>query len=225
MLLCSPVSVSLCLHLLGISDLLFFSTRAPQPSLVSHCLTIHILALFLILPFMLYAPCPFNAPFLFYVFQLLHTPPSTLLNPSQQQQPPQLQQQQQPHLFSVPCTYSFCAPCACNVCNASACSPASISSTSRVLCLIIMVTLQLLWRFSHTFSITGCYAKIPQPLWQLRLFVFSGIVELILYVSVTGSNPLPAVNRLYDQSPSLWKIPRDSSAPLEIIQKSLRILW
>jgi hypothetical protein len=32
MLLCSPVSVSLCLHLLALSDLLFFSTRAPQPS-------------------------------------------------------------------------------------------------------------------------------------------------------------------------------------------------
>jgi hypothetical protein len=32
MLLCSPVSVSLCLHLLALSELLFFSTRAPQPS-------------------------------------------------------------------------------------------------------------------------------------------------------------------------------------------------
>ena len=32
MLLCSPVSVSLCLHLLVFSDLLFFSTRATQPS-------------------------------------------------------------------------------------------------------------------------------------------------------------------------------------------------
>jgi hypothetical protein len=32
MLLCSPVSMSLCLHLLALFDLLFFSTRAPQPS-------------------------------------------------------------------------------------------------------------------------------------------------------------------------------------------------
>jgi hypothetical protein len=31
------------------------------------------LALSILLPFMLYAPCPFNAPFLFCVFQLLHT--------------------------------------------------------------------------------------------------------------------------------------------------------
>jgi hypothetical protein len=67
---------------------------------------------------------------------------------------------------------------------------APISSTSLVLCLIIMVTLQLLWQFSHAFSITGCYAEIPQPLWKLRLFVFSGIVELILSVSITGSNPI-----------------------------------
>jgi hypothetical protein len=42
---------------------------------------------------------------------------------------------------------------------------ALISSTSRVFCLIIMVTLPLLWQFSHAFSITGCYAEIPQPLW------------------------------------------------------------
>jgi hypothetical protein len=62
-----------------------------------------------------------------------------------------------------------------------------ISSTSRVLCLILMVTLQLLWPFSHAFSITGCYAEIPQPLWQLRLFVFSVTVELILSVSITSS--------------------------------------
>jgi hypothetical protein len=32
MLLCSLISMSLCLHLLGIYHLLFFSTRAPQPS-------------------------------------------------------------------------------------------------------------------------------------------------------------------------------------------------
>jgi hypothetical protein len=62
-----------------------------------------------------------------------------------------------------------------------------MSSTSRVLCLILMVTLQLLWRFFHAFSITGCYAEIPQPLCQLRLFVFSVTVELILSVSVTSS--------------------------------------
>jgi hypothetical protein len=60
---------------------------------------------------------------------------------------------------------------------------APISSTSQVLCVIIIVTLQLLWLFSHAFSITGCYAEIPQPLWQLRLFVFSVTVELTFSVN------------------------------------------
>jgi hypothetical protein len=39
-----------------------------------------------------------------------------------------------------------------------------ISSTSRVLCVIIIITLQLLCLFSHAFNITGCYVEIPQPL-------------------------------------------------------------
>jgi hypothetical protein len=47
---------------------------------------------------------------------------------------------------------------------------------------------------AHAFSINGCDAEIPQPLWQLRLFIFSVTVELILSVSVTGSNAHPSVN-------------------------------
>jgi hypothetical protein len=58
-------------------------------------------------------PSPFDPPFFYSAFQLLYSPPSSLLNPSSQPQP---------HLFSVPCTYSFCAPCACNVRNSFACS-------------------------------------------------------------------------------------------------------
>jgi hypothetical protein len=61
-----------------------------------------------------------------------------------------------------------------------------LSSTSRVLCLFIIMTLQLLWQFSHAFSITGCYVEIPQPLWQLILFVFSVAVELTFFVLVIG---------------------------------------
>jgi hypothetical protein len=74
-LLCSPVSVSLCLHLLWIFDLLFFSTRAPQPSfsVLLSCST-HSLRFLCLLPFMIYVPFPLNAPFLFSVFQLLYTP-------------------------------------------------------------------------------------------------------------------------------------------------------
>jgi hypothetical protein len=44
----------------------------------------------------------------------------------------------------------------------------TISSTSRVLCVIIIVTLKLLWPFSHAFNFTVCYTEIPQPLWQFE---------------------------------------------------------
>ena len=66
---------------------------------------------------------------------------------------------------------------------------APISSTSRVLCVIIILTLHLLWLFSHAFSITRCYVEIPQPLWQLRLFIFSVTIELTFSVSIIASIP------------------------------------
>jgi hypothetical protein len=69
-----------------------------------------------------------------------------------------------------------------------------ISSTSRVLYVIIIVTLQLLWLFSHAFNITGCYVEISQPLWQLGLFVFSVTVELTFSVLVTGFHAHPSIN-------------------------------
>jgi hypothetical protein len=71
---------------------------------------------------------------------------------------------------------------------------APLSSTSRVLCLIIIVTLQLLWPFSHTFSIIRCYVEIPQPLWQLGLFIFSVTVELTFSVLVTAFHAHPSIN-------------------------------
>jgi hypothetical protein len=98
---------------------------------------------------------------------------------------------------------------------------APISSTTQVFYLIIMVTLQLLWRFSHAFNITGCYAEIPQPLWQLRLFVFSGIVELILSVSVTAPTliqlSISSTNRLHSTGRFL--------VTLQLLWKSHRSLF
>jgi hypothetical protein len=64
MMLCSPDSVSLCLHLLVLSDLLIFSTSAPQPYFTVSAMH---LCSFLLLCFMLCVPCPF------YEFQLLHS--------------------------------------------------------------------------------------------------------------------------------------------------------
>jgi hypothetical protein len=87
-----------------------------------HTAFLHIsLALSVLLQFILCAPCPFTAQFLFSPIQLLHNLPSTRMNHFPHQQTPPLEQQQPPHLFSVPCIYSFCAPCACNVRHASAC--------------------------------------------------------------------------------------------------------
>jgi hypothetical protein len=74
-----------------------------------------------------------------------------------------------------------------------------ISSTTRVLCLIIIVTLQLLCSFSHSFSIIVCYANIPQPLWQLRVFVFSVTDKLTFSIPVIGFNSHPAVAHLHEQ--------------------------
>jgi hypothetical protein len=141
-------------------------------------------------------------------------PPCSHFNPSTQR-PQQLQQQwqQQPfsslyrvYIASVHLVYAIFAI----LLHAHT---APISSTSRVLCPIIMVTLQLLWWFSHTFSITGCYAEIPQPLWQLRLFVFSVTVELTFSVSVTGLN----AHQLSIASTGIFIPLRDSSLPLPVI--------
>jgi hypothetical protein len=92
----------------------------------------------------------------------------------------------------------------------------SISSTSRVLCLIIMVTLQLLWRFTHAFSITGCYAEIPQPLWWLRLFVFSVTVKLILSVSITRSFSSRIANHTQSISFSFIHTPMEVPLPISL---------
>jgi hypothetical protein len=99
---------------------------------------------------------------------------------------------------------------------------APISSTSQVLCVIIIVTLRLLWQFNHAFGITGCYAEIPQPLRQLRLFIFSGglrlfvfsvTVELTFSISVTGLN----AHQLSIASTNIFIPLRDSSPPLSVI--------
>jgi hypothetical protein len=149
---------------------------------------------------LLHTPCTFcSSPFyalcaisfqcnipLLCIFCSCALPPCTPLNSPPQGQR-RLPQQQQPfsslyrvYISSVPLVHAMCTiPLHAHT--------TPISSTSRVLCLIIMVTLQLLWQFSHAFNITGCYAEIPQPLCQLRLFVFSVTVDLILSVSVTSS--------------------------------------
>jgi hypothetical protein len=126
-LLFSPVSVSLYLHLLALSDIFLFSTSAPQPYFTVS--TMHLCS-FLLLGFMLCILFSFSELHLFCVFHLLltacHFP---VCNYSLQS----------PHLFSFLPASSLCAPYAYPMHNASTCS------SCRLLFLIIIATLQLLW--------------------------------------------------------------------------------
>jgi hypothetical protein len=105
MLLCFPVSVSICLHLLALSKLIFFSTRAPHPSFsVSLSCYTHPLCLM----------CFCLSCSMFNVHSMHHSSSScfhcctllllhsliTLNNNNS-------------HLFFVLHTYSLCAPYAC----------------------------------------------------------------------------------------------------------------
>ena len=115
------------------------------------------LSLSVLLPFMLYAPYPFNAPFLDCAFFLpcsasLYTPEFSYVVTTT-------------YLFFVSHSYSLCCLCACNIHNASACSLHAkflhnLSALSDHHCdssasLVVY----------HSFNITVCYTEIPQPLW------------------------------------------------------------
>jgi hypothetical protein len=104
MLLCSPISVSLCFHLLAIFDLPFFSTRAPQPSFsvsLSYCThALHFLC-FCLFCSVRHLPSMHHSSSLYFsccTLLLLHT--SIPFNKNT-------------NLFFVQHTYSLCAPCSC----------------------------------------------------------------------------------------------------------------
>jgi hypothetical protein len=143
------------------------------------------LALSVLLPFMLYAPYPFNAPFLDCAFLLLryaslYTPEFSYTMTTT-------------YLFFVPHSYSLYCLCACNICNASACSlctkflhnSSSLSDHHHDSSTSLVVY--------HLFNITVCCLS-----GSLRLFVFSVTVELTFSVLVTGFNAHPAVNHLHE---------------------------
>ena len=128
-LLFSPLSMSLCLYLLAIFDLLFFSTRAPQPSF-SVSLSCYTHALCFLCFFLLCSVCHVHSMhhssslyFSCCTLLLLHS--WIPLNNNNQ-------------LFFILPSYSLCAPCASPMRNYFSCS------SCRVLCLIIIATLQLI---------------------------------------------------------------------------------
>jgi hypothetical protein len=80
-------------------------------------------------------------------------------------------------------------------------------SPYRVLYLIIMPTLQLLWKLNacaHHHWVLFRDSFTSPIVETLRLLCYS---RSQLSIAVTGFNTLPNINRLYDQSSSHWKIP------------------
>ena len=107
------------------------------------------LALSVLLPFKLCWPYPFTTQILFCSIQLLHSPSSSHMNHLHQ-----LQSQQTPTVIAKKISSLYCVFIASvHLVHAMFAMPlhadsASLSSTSRVLYLIIIVTLQLLWWFA-----------------------------------------------------------------------------
>jgi hypothetical protein len=114
------------------------------------------LALSVLLPFMLCVPCPFHAPFLFCVFQLLHT--ASFYTPKSLSTAPISSLFWvfilSVHLLHPPCTVPLHALHRAIVLPIRLFTATPFFSTllaqasCQVLCLIIITTLQLLWRLN-----------------------------------------------------------------------------
>ena len=139
------------------------------------------LALSVLHPFILSVPYLFDATFLYHASPLLRsssflTLESSTMTTTTTATPTAIAAL----LFSVPCIYCLCASCACNIRNASTCT-----LCAKFLCNLSALSdhhhdsSSSLVIFHHASSITGCSVEISQPLWQLRLIVFFGTVELM----------------------------------------------
>jgi hypothetical protein len=184
MLLCSPVSVSLCLHLLAISDLLFFSTRAPQPSftvLLSCCTHALRFLCFSLLCSVCHLHSMHHSSFCvsavahssFYMPESLSTS-ATLIS----------------SLFSI-LIVSMHLVHALSLCFC-------MLSPCRVLCLIIIATLQLLWQLNpcihHHWVL--CRDSFASPVVEtLRL----------LYSQSSSTSSLHSTGRFLETLQLLWQ--------------------
>jgi hypothetical protein len=146
------------------------------------------LSLSVLLPFILSAPYPFNATFLYCAFLLLRSSSLLTLESSYTATP---------SLFFLLHSYSRCCLCACNLRNASAClvrakllhnlSPLSDHHRDSSASLVIFNRSTSLYVVLRFLSLSS----------SLRLFVFSVTVELTFSISVTGLNAHLAINRLH----------------------------
>jgi len=158
------------------------------------------LALFVLLPFMLYVPYHFNAPFLDCAFLLLCS--ASLYTPEFSYTATTLISS----LFSILIVYVvfvhviFAMPLHAH--------STQNSSTTWVLYLIIIVTLQLLWLFSTRSASLYVILRFLSLSGNLRLFVFSVTVKLTFFVLVTGLNSHPTINRLHEHIHPSWIFPK-----------------
>ena len=118
-------------------------------------------------------------------------------------------------LFSVLCIYSFCASCACNVRNASTC-------WLRAVILHLSSALSDHHRdFSDSLVVhPTCPTSLYVILRSIKL-VFSVTIKITFSILVTGLN----AHQLSIASTNIFIPLRDSSHPLLVIPKCLRILW
>jgi hypothetical protein len=169
---------------------------------------------------MLCAPCQFTAQFLFCAFLLLHSPPShtsILLhnnhsNSNSNSNP--ISSLYRVFIASVHLVHAMFAmplhadsPVILHLSSALS-DHHRDSSASLVVHPTCPASLYVILRF---LSLSG----------SLRLFVFSVTVELTFSVSVTGLN----AHQLSITSTNIFIPLRDSSPPLSVIPKCLRILW
>jgi hypothetical protein len=120
---------------------------------------------------------------------------------------------------------SLCCLCACNIHNASACSLRAkfLHNLSALFDHHCDSSASLV--VFHSFSITVCYTDIPQPLWQFETLCLLCDSRAHLLYSSYRPQCSSSCQSPPQTSSFLLRIPRDSSPPLSIIPKCLRVLW
>jgi hypothetical protein len=129
------------------------------------------------------------------------------------------------HLFSVLCIYRFCAPCVCNAHNTSTYShcidilhnSSALSDHHRDSSTSLAV-----FPLVRHHCMLCCDSSVSLAVETLRLLCDSRAHLLCSSYKLQCSSSYQSPPRA---SSSLLKIPRDSSSPLSITPKCLRVLW
>jgi hypothetical protein len=129
-----------------------------------------------------------------------------------------------PHMPCAFCASAFYALCAMSIqCSIPLLCISAAAHSSFYTPESLSTTTTHLFSVLHTYSLCAPCACYPAML-------LHALSCRVLYLFIIATLQLlwqldPSVNCLYEQSSFHWQIPRDSSAPLAITQKSLRVLW